>query len=164
MQVRASLVRRRQMAANTEMGMVCDTTVKHTVKRGLLLCCLFDRTDYCATWLCPPHPLLTLGKAFVTANYYVQFSKLKSNSVFTCIRWRMDSVSHRQRGKRMRRTTQWCTIVCLGWYPTEKTAVSINAYGSFSCVQLLSYAIPITYGCGSRVTAPRRRSLREPQR
>ena len=91
MQVRALLVRRRQMAANTEMGMVCDTTVKHTVKRGLLLCCLFDRTDYCATWLCPPHPLLTLGKAFVTANYYVQFSKLKSNSVFTCIRWRMDS-------------------------------------------------------------------------
>ena len=24
----------------------------------------FTRTDYCAAWLCPPHPLFTLEKAF----------------------------------------------------------------------------------------------------
>ena len=37
-QGRASLVRGLPMAAPTEMVMVCNTTVKHTVKRGLLLC------------------------------------------------------------------------------------------------------------------------------
>ena len=31
------------------------------------------------------------GRLFVTANYFVQFSKLKFNDIFTCVRWRMDS-------------------------------------------------------------------------
>ena len=30
-------------------------------------------------------------RLFVLANYFVQFSKLKFNDIFTCVRWRMDS-------------------------------------------------------------------------
>ena len=104
----------------TEMGMVCayvcDTTVKHTVKRGLLLCWLFTRTDCCATLRCSPHPSASpppspLEKAFfVSANLQVQFSELRFNEIFYCMGWRMELISLPQSGKRMRRADQCCIL------------------------------------------------------
>ena len=81
---------------------------------ALFLRWLFTRTDYCAAWLCPPHPLLTLEKAFfVSANLQVRFSELRFNEIFYCMGWRMELISLPQRGKRMRRADQCCILLLL---------------------------------------------------
>ena len=86
---------------------------------ALFLRWLFTRADYCAAWLCPPHPSASpppspLGKAFfVSANLQVQFSELRFNEIFYCMGWRMELISLPQRGKRMRRADQCCILLLL---------------------------------------------------
>ena len=62
-----------------------------------LISLLFFYVDYLPEQTIVRHDFVLLilfsrwRRLFVTANYFVQFSKLKFNDIFTCVRWRMDS-------------------------------------------------------------------------
>ena len=73
------------------------------------------------------------GRLFVLANYFVKFSKLKFNDIFTCVRWRMGSGSLPQRGRWQPQADGWGEQINAVYYSVRFSKLRINDI--FTCVR-----------------------------